>query len=90
MLLRIEFYVTAYVQTIVVRTDDKPWFHNLCVLAHCGKQRVYRMWSRCRAQADWKEFRLACLHAQFVYEDTERVFTEQSKALLTKAPNSRK
>ena len=40
--------------------------------------------------ADWGEYRLARNCAQLVYEEAERAFTEQSKSLLTNAPNPRK
>ena len=39
-------------QILVVRTDDKPWFDDRCVLAHSAKQRAYRMWSCSKTQAD--------------------------------------
>ena len=29
--------------TIVVRTDDKPWFDDWCVLLHRAKQKAYRV-----------------------------------------------
>ena len=39
----------------MVRTGDKPWFGDWCVLAHYAKGRAYRVWSRNGMQADWKE-----------------------------------
>ena len=47
------------------------------------------MWSISRTQ-DWEKYRAAQRHAQLVYEDAERTFTERSKSLLTDAPNQRK
>ena len=43
-----------------------------------------------RAQADWKEYRVARRHAQPVNEDAERIFKEWSKLHLTNAPDTRK
>ena len=30
-------------QTVVVKTRNKPWFHDPCVLAHRMKPRAYRV-----------------------------------------------
>ena len=62
----------------MVRTSDKPWLDDRCVLAHCAKQRVYQVWGRTRTQANWEEQRVACRHGQIVYVDAERAFTERS------------
>ena len=43
----------------MVRTGDRPWFVNWCVLAHRAKQRAYRVWSRSKTQADFDECRVA-------------------------------
>ena len=43
-------------RTIAVRTGYKPWFNDLCVLAHLAKHRAYRVYSRSRAQADFEEY----------------------------------
>ena len=32
--------------TVAVRTSDKLWFDDLCVLTHRAQQKVYRVWSR--------------------------------------------
>ena len=77
-------------RTIVVRARDKPWFDGQCALAHCEKQRAYKVCSRSRTQADWEEHRVMLRRAQLVYGDAERSFTERSKSLLTNTPNSRK
>ena len=53
----------------MVRTGDKPWFDDRCVLAHRAKKRAYRPWSRSRKQADWEEYSVASRHVQLVYED---------------------
>ena len=74
-------------RTIVVRTGEESWFDDRRVLAHCAKQSSYRVWSHSRTQADWEEYRVVRRHAQPVYENTERAFTERSKSLLTNAPN---
>ena len=68
-------------RTIVVRTGDKPWFDDQCVVAHRAKQRGYREFSRSRTQADWEEHRVARRHAQLVYKNAEQAFTERSKSL---------
>ena len=47
----------------MVKTDDKPWFDDRCVLVHCAKQRAYRVWSRSRTQADWEEYMVARRHS---------------------------
>ena len=73
--------------TIVVKTGDKPWFDDRCVLAHGTKPRAYRVWSRSRFQADWEEYTVARRRVQLVYGHAERAFTEQNKSLLTNAPN---
>ena len=39
-------------RTIVVRTDDKPWFDNQCVLGHRAKQRAFRVSNRIMTQSD--------------------------------------
>ena len=31
-------------QTVVVRSGNKPWFDDRCVLAHRAMQRAYRVW----------------------------------------------
>ena len=46
----------------MARTRDELWLDNRCVLANRVKQRVYRVWSRSRTQAEWKGYRVACLH----------------------------
>ena len=71
----------------MVRTGNKPWFDDQCILAHCAKQRAYRVGSCSRMQAGWKKHRGARHHAQLIYEDAERLFMERSKSLLTNAPN---
>ena len=38
----------------MVRTEDRPWFEDLCVLAYRAKQKAYRVWSRDKTQADWE------------------------------------
>ena len=68
-------------RTIGVRTGDKPWFDDRCVLAHRVKPRVYRVWSSSTMQTDWEEYGMNRRHGQFVYVDAERVFTERSKSL---------
>ena len=55
----------------MVRTIDKSWFDDQCVLVHPEKQRAYRVWRRSMTQADWKECRVARHRAQLVYEDAE-------------------
>ena len=76
-------------RTIVVRTRDKPWYDDRCALARRAKQRVYKVWSRSRSQADWEEYRVARGRTQLVYRDIERPFTDRSKLLLTNVQNSR-
>ena len=63
-------------RTVGVKTGDKPWCDDRCVLAHRLKQRAYRLWSRSRTQAVCEEYRVIRRGAQLVYEDTERTFTE--------------
>ena len=69
----------------MVRTGDKPWFDDQCVLAHRAKQRTYRVWSSSYTQADWEEYRVARRQAQHVYVADERAFNEPNKTLLTNA-----
>ena len=76
--------------TIMVRTGDRPLSDNRYVLAHCAKQKAYRMQSRSKTQVDWEEHWVACRYAQLVYVDDERAFIERSKSLLANAPNQRK
>ena len=61
---------------------DKPWYDDRGVLSHRKKQRAYKMWSHIRTHADWEEYRVTCHHAQLVYVDAKRAFTERSKSLL--------
>ena len=70
MVLRIVFPK----RTIVVGTGDKPEVDNRCVLVRHVKQRAYRVWSRCRTQTDWEEYRVARRYAQLVYDDAVRTF----------------
>ena len=56
-------------RTIVVRTDDKPWFNDQCVLSHREQQRASRVWSCSRTQADWEKHRVIRSYAQLVYVD---------------------
>ena len=58
-------------RTIVVRTDEEPWFEDWCVSAYFAKQTAYRMWSLSRTQADWVEYRLARRYAQLLHVDAE-------------------
>ena len=76
-------------QTIVVRTNDKPWFDGRCVFAHRAKKRAYRVQPRRRPQEDCVEYRVARRHTQLVYEDAERAFIKQSKSPLANASNLR-
>ena len=77
-------------RTITARTDDKLWFDDRCVLGHRAKERAYSVSSHGRTQDNWEEHRVACRHAQLVYEDADRVFIERSKSLLTNEPNPQK
>ena len=54
-------------RTIVVRTGNKPWFDEQCVLAHREKQGAYRMWSRSKMQVNWEKYRETRRHAHHVY-----------------------
>ena len=56
-------------------------------IAHCAKQRACRVWSRSRTQTEWEEYTVTRRHAQLIYEDVQRAFTEQSKSLFMNAPN---
>ena len=76
-------------RTIMVRTGDKPWFDDQCILAHCAKQREYRVWSRSRRRMDWEDNRVSRHHGQHVHVEAERAFNEQSRALITIAQNPR-
>ena len=49
-----------------------------------AKRTEYIVWSRSRVQADSEDYWATRRHAQLVYVDAERVFTERSKSLLTK------
>ena len=42
-------------RTIVVRTADKTWFNDRCVLAYRARQSACTVCSRSRTQADWVE-----------------------------------
>ena len=71
-------------------SGNKLWFDDRCVLAHRAKQRVYRMLSSGKTQADWEVYRVARCRAQHVDVEAEKAFDERSRALLADAPSPRK
>ena len=73
----------------MVRTGDKSWFGNQCVLPLRSQQRAYRVWSRSRKQTDWEEYRVARRYTQHVYVEVERAFNERGNVLLSIASNPR-
>ena len=52
---------------IVVRSGNKLWFDDRCVVVYRAKQRAYRVWTSSRTQDDWELYRVARCHAQHVY-----------------------
>ena len=75
---------------IGVRTGDKPWFDDWYVLAYRAKQRIYRMWTRSRMQADLEEYRVACRHAQIVYVDVNEHSPNRANHAFTERSTSRR
>ena len=69
----------------MVRSGNKPWCDDQCVLAYRAKQRAHRAWSSSKTQADWKACRVARRHAQQVYVEAEQAFDGRSRALLANA-----
>ena len=70
-------------RTIVVRTGNKPYFDNQCILAHCAKQWTYRVWSRSKMRVDFEGYRVTRRHAHHMCEEAEQAFNERNKTLLT-------
>ena len=67
----------------MVRTGDKACFDDRCALARRAKQRICRVWSRSRMQADWKEYQGVRRKVQLVSINAERAFTECSQSPVT-------
>ena len=74
--------------TIELRTGNKPWFDDQCVLTHREKQRAYFGWSR--IQADWEGYMVARRQAQHVFVEAEQALNERSRVLLMNAQSPRK
>ena len=69
-------------KTILLRTNDQPWFDESCRRAHHHKQTLFHIWKRNRSQLNYLNFSEARREANRIFHEAEKRYNQKLKTQL--------
>ena len=69
-------------KTILLRTNDQPWFDESCRRAHHRKQTLFHVWRRNRSQLNYLNFSEARRDANRIFHEAEKRYNQKLKTQL--------
>ena len=69
-------------KTILLRTNDQPWFDESCRRAHHRKQTLFHVWRRNRSQLNYLNFSEVRREANRIFHEAEKRYNQKLKTQL--------